>query len=113
MAIAAVWQWLLARLSGRPSVRERHEQLTEAARRKAEKAGTLFDAYPDQEHKPHLRLVIVGSGIWQPVDLDGYGVEEMDLRSPRWRRELGPRLERARQAALEQGRKARDLRSTR
>jgi hypothetical protein len=99
VAVTALWQWLLARLAGRPSVRERHEQMAEAARRKAEKAGLLYDAYPAPAHNPRMRLLVAYGRVMETVDLDGYSLHEINVDAPRWRRELGPRIAQARARA--------------
>lgn len=91
--VATLRLWVL----GRIGVRERHEQMAEAARRAAEKAGTIYDAYPGAKKRtPRMRLVILAGSLMETVNLDDYSLDEIDTGAPRWRRELGPRIALAR-----------------
>ena len=96
MALAGLWDWFLARITGKESIRARHERMADEARRKAEKAGLIFDAYPAPPHSSRMRLLIAAGSFMETVDLDGYSLHEIDLNSPRWRRELAPRIALAR-----------------
>lgn len=93
--LAWIGGWLLRAMPKNP-IQQRHEEMAEAARRKAERAGLLYDAYPDREHTPRMRLVILSGRLLETVDLAGYSLHEVNLDSPRWRRELGPRIAQAR-----------------
>lgn len=88
-----VWTLLLGFLRPeaerqRDGIRRRHEELADAARRKAEQKGLIYDAYPTpQNERPRVRIVLLakeaGVSIMEPVNLDGYSLRELDLKS--WR----------------------------
>jgi hypothetical protein len=82
------------------SLRPEHTRQVEAWR--ARRAGLVkhhqptYDSYPDQEHRPRMRLVILAGKFMETVDLDGYSLNEINLAAPRWREELSLRVAQAR-----------------
>ncbi len=89
MDLLATLRLWLASLSGAPreSVRQRHERLADEARRRAEREGLIFDAYPEAPHRPKVRLVLLSGPLMERVRLDGYSLNDLNLRKGSWRRD--------------------------
>jgi hypothetical protein len=99
--LASLRLWF-ATVTGRPNVREsvraRHERMAVEGRRRAEREGLIYDAYPEAPHRPKVRLVLLSGPFMERVDLDGYSLNDLDLRRGPWRD--GRLAERVRQSLV-------------
>jgi hypothetical protein len=45
-----------------------------------------YDAYPTVEYRPRVRLVMISGKFWEPIDTEGYDLNEINWRLA-WRRD--------------------------
>ena len=57
---------------------------TESWRQRREKAykrsKPTYDAYPGRSHRPKVRLVMISGKHWEPVDTEGYDLNEINWK---------------------------------